>query len=188
MRGTALACCLFVAVASGTASRNDYQNVKKKFDQIERKQVRAGSKIAISAAELNAYVQTELPRVAPPGIRQPVVELHGNDTASGRAMIDFVKLRSAQGKAPNWILRGLLQGEHEVQVTTRVQSAKGSATVYLQKVEVAGIPISGAALDFLVNNYLTPNYPEAKIGKPFQLQYGMERLEVAPGVAYVVMR
>jgi hypothetical protein len=170
------------------ASRTDYLNVQRKFQQIEKKQVKHGSRIPITAQELNAYVEAELPKVAPAGVRRPSVELIGNNTASGAALIDFVKLRSAQGKAPNWIVRKLLEGEHEVEVTARVRSAGGKAVVDVERVEVAGLPISGAALDFLIENYLVPNYPEAKIGKPFDLKYGMERIEVMPGTAYVVMR
>ena len=54
--------------------------------------------------------------------------------------------------------------------------------------EVAGVPISGSALDFLIQNYLRPNYPDAKIGRPFELKYNMDRIEVAPGTAYVYMK
>jgi hypothetical protein len=117
-----------------------------------------------------------------------VVKLDGNDTATGSALIDFVKLRSAQGKPPNWLLRTLLQGEHEVEVTTRVRSGNGSATVDVERVEIEGVPISGAALDFIIENYLLPNYPEAKVGRPFTLAKGVDRIEVHPGVAYVITR
>jgi hypothetical protein len=150
--------------------------------------VRPGSRIAISSQELNAYVAAELPKVAPPGVRRPQVFLHGNNVATGKAMIDFVKLRSAQGKPPGWLLRKLLEGEHEVAVTTRLRSSGGTATVDLEQVEIAGVPISGSALDFLIRNYLQPNYPTAKIGQPFALGYGLDRIEVGRDVAYVVMR
>jgi hypothetical protein len=183
-----LCASLFFLNGLAPASRTDYLSAKRKFTNIEKYQVAAGSRVALTSQEINAYVQTELPQVAPPGIREPKVELQGNNVASGRAMVDFVKLRSAQGKPPGWILRNLLQGEHELAVTTRVRSANGTATVDIQRVEIEGIPISGAALDFLIKNYLIPHYPTAKIGQPIPLKYRMERLEVQPGVAYVVMK
>ena len=179
---------LLLAVSVLLGSRAEYLNVQRKFQQIEKKQVRPGQRVPISAQELNAYVEAELPKVAPPGVRQPVVNLLGNNRASGAALIDFVKLRSAQGKPPSWLIRKLLEGEHEVEVTARVRSAGGKATVDVERVEVAGLPISGGALDFLIQNYLVPNYPEAKIGKPFELKYGMDRIEVTPGTAYVIMK
>jgi hypothetical protein len=187
MRGLSFASALVLAV-SLFATRTDYLSAKQKFQSIEKHKVASGTRVPLTSEELNSYVRAELPNVAPTGIREPVVELHGNNRATGRALIDFVKLRSAQGKPPGWLLRNLLRGEHEVAVTTRLQSSGGSAVVNIEQVEVGGIPVSGSALDFLIDNYVTPNYPDAKIGKPFRLKYGMERLEVAKNVAYVVMK
>lgn len=185
MSRAAICSILLLTVGAAAGSRADYASIRQKFRQIEKQQARGH--VPFTSAELNSYVQTELPKVAPPGIRHPVVELNGSNTATGRALIDFVRLRSAQGKAPNWLLRNLLQGEHEVAVTARVRSADGMATVDLQRVEVAGVPISGGALEFLIDNYLRPHYPDAKIGRPFALKHGIERLEVTPGTAWAVV-
>ncbi|HYP09148.1 MAG TPA: hypothetical protein VER03_23175 [Bryobacteraceae bacterium] len=184
----ALSLAVFAAAGLGAVSRTDYLNAKKKFQAIDKHAVKPGSRVAITASELNAYVQAELPTVAPKGVRSPQVELEGDNTATGRAMIDFVKLRSAGGKQPGWLFRKLFSGEKEVAVTTRITSGGGRATVDLKKVEVAGIPIEGAALDFLVKNYLLPNYPNAKIGRPFALHKRVDRIEVTPAAAYVVTR
>jgi hypothetical protein len=187
------ALALFAVAVVGAAgfagvSRTDYLNAKKKFQAIDKQSMKAGTRVALTSPELNAYVQGELPTVAPQGIRNPVVELHGNNVATGRARIDFLKIRSAQGKPTSWMMRKLLEGERDVAVTTRVTSSNGRATVDLERVEVSGVPISGAALDFLVHNYLIPNYPDAKIGRPFTLHKRVDRIEVTPGVAYVVTK
>ncbi len=180
---------LAIAVtAVSLASRTDYLNVKRKFDAIEKYQTKPGSRVPLPSSELNAYVQTELPSVAPDGIRNPTVELQGNNVATGRALINFVTFQSSRGKTPNWMMRALLDGEHEVAVTARISSGGGQATVYIQRVEISGVPIEGSALDFIIQNYLLPNYPNAKVNKPFDLKYRMDHFEVSPGVAYVVMR
>ena len=187
MRSRAISVAL-VVVSTLAATRTDYLSVKRKFQSIETLQAKPGSRVAISSQELNAYVETELPQVAPAGIRKPHVVLHGGNTATGSALVDFVKLRSAKGQQTNWFMRKLLEGEREVKVTTRIESANGTATVNVQRVEVGGIPIQGAALDFLIKNYLTPNYPEAKIGRPFGLHRSVDHIEVAKGVAYVILK
>ena len=179
----------FVLAVIAFASRAEYLSAQRKFRAIDRKQYRPGATVLISAAELNAYVQAELPQVAPTGIRAPHVELLGDNEATGSAKIDFLKLRSTrEGKQPNWIVRQLLQGEHDVAITTRISSGRGTATVVLQRVEIAGVPITGGALDFLVRNYLIPNYPDAKIGRPFALHSRVERIEVTPQAARVIVR
>ena len=182
-----LAVAIFVSALT-FAARTDYLNAKHKFELIEKQQIKPGARVPLSASELNAYVAAELPQVAPAGIRNPSVELLGNNVASGRALINFLKIQNARGKPPTWIMRTLLDGEHDVAVTARVDSGGGKATVYLQRVEISGIPIEGGALDYLIRDYLLPNYPNAKINQPFDLKYRMDRVEVSPGVAYVVMQ
>ena len=39
---------------------------------------------------------------------------------------------------------------------------------------------AGAVLDFLIANFFLPFYPQAKIGQPFDLNHGIDRLEVTP--------
>jgi hypothetical protein len=154
---------------------------------IEKGKVKPGTIMRFSAQEVKAYLQYELAGDAPPGVRQLDAELHSGNTASGSALVDFVKLRSAQGKAPNWLIERLLSGEHRVSVTVKVESGDGKATVEPVRVEVAGVPVSGAALDFLVQNYLIPNFPTAKVGKPFDLKYGIQQINVSQGTAYVLI-
>jgi hypothetical protein len=174
-------------VVSANAARSDYLSVVSKFNAIEERKTKPGQRIALTSTELNEYVRTELPKVAPQGIRAPSVELVGNNVATGSAKINFLKLKYGK-EQPNWVLRKLLDGERDVTVRAEVRSGAGEATVHLQRVEVGGVPLEGAALDFVMRNYVLPKYPNAKVDRPFYLRYGMERLEVQPGVAYVVMK
>ena len=188
MRPLAFIVALVSLAGFAGVSQKDYLSAKRKFQAIDKQPPKPGTRVTITSAEINAYVQAELPKVAPPGIRDPRVEMQNNNTATGRAIVDFVKLRSAQGKSVSWMMRKLFEGEREVAVTTRIQSGKGQATVDLERVEVSGIAIEGAALDFLIDNYLKPNYPNAKIGRPFALHKHVDRIEVARGVAYIITR
>jgi hypothetical protein len=170
------------------ASRVEYLSIQRKFDAIEQNRVKAGTRVALPASELTAYAQVELPAVAPQGIRNPSVELVGNNVAVGHAVVNFAKLQTASGEAAGFMMSALLAGEREVLVRARIRSAGGSATVILERVEVSGVPLQGAALDFLIDNYLMPRYPDAKINRPFALPYRIDSLQVTPGVAYVVMQ
>jgi len=169
------------------SARSDYASCQRKFDVIETDRLKAGSRVTLSQRELNAYVEQELPKVVPQGVREPKLEL-GAGTATGSALIDFVKLQSAQGKPPGWLMRQLLQGEHPVTVTARIDSAGGRATVNVQSVEIAGITIEGRMLDYLIHNYLLPYYPDAKVGEPFELSHNIERLDVEPARVDVILK
>lgn len=176
---------LLIVPLFAVGTRSDYLSIKQKFQSIEKQKLSPGTRIALPSRELNAYVQAELPRVAPDAIRNPTVDLQAGNVAIGRATINFVKLQNAHGAPPSWLINKLLNGEHQVVITTQVNSRNGYATVELKRLEVDGLGVQGPALDFLIHNYLIPNYPDAKIGTPFKLDYRMDRVEVAPGVAYV---
>ena len=72
--------------------------------------------------------------------------------------------------------------------SVEIQSARGRATVHVTRVEIGGLAVSGASLDFLINTFLLPLYPNAKIDEPFALAHGVDRIEVTPAAARVYMR
>jgi hypothetical protein len=172
---------LWLAAATG-----DYEAVRKKIDLIEADRLAPGHRVELTAAELNAYVAREVAEAVPDGVRDPRVQL-GDRTATATALIDFGKLRRAQGSQPGWLLGKLLDGERPVRVTAAIRSSGGTATVDVQSVEVAGMVIEGRALDFLIDNFLIPRYPDAAIGRPFELGHRIDRLEVQPSAVGVVI-
>ncbi len=178
---------LFILPLLLYSSRAEYSSVQKKFELIEHDRLRPGSKVTLTQRELNAYVAEQVPQVAPEGVRDARIEL-GAGTATGSAVIDFVRLRGAQGKPPGWLMRQLLQGEHPVTVTAQLQSGGGRATVFVQRVEVSGIVVEGRMLDYLIQNYLLPYYPDAKVGEPFALSHRIDRIDVQPARVDVILK
>jgi hypothetical protein len=169
-----------------TTSGADYVSAQQKFALIEADKAPRGSSVFLSAEELNAWVKEEAASAVPGGLRNPKVEL-GEGTAKGYVLVDFLKLRQAKGLKANWFLTTLLSGEKPVQVTARIISGAGRATVDVERVEVSGVTVSGSALDFLIENFLLPLYPDVKIGQPFELSHNIERLDIRPeGVAVVI--
>lgn len=177
--------CLLAPLMLG--SPGDYDSARRKFDLIERDRLKPGSSISLSPRELNAWVAQTIPTVAPEGVRNPKLDL-GSGTATGSALVDFVRIRRAQGKPPNWLMARLLQGEHPVTVTASIESGGGRATVNVDRVEVSGIQIQGEMLDFLIHTFVLPIYPDAKVGEPFELGHHIDRLEVRPAAVAVVIR
>ena len=187
MKRWALLLLLSPLLATPTA---DYLSAKQKFDLIENDKLRPGSRLTLTPRELNAYVETEVGQYAPQGgIREPKLEL-ADGSATGAALVDFLKLRQAAGKPPaGWLMTKLLAGEHPVRVTARIQSGSGRATVDVQSVEISGIVVDGKMLDYLMEHYLFAYFPDAKVGRPFELAHRIDRLEVKPkGVDVVASR
>ena len=175
---------LIAAAWLAGASYSEYDSAKRKFDSIEAGHLPSGARVSLTYSELNAWAVRE----APAGVRNPRVRASARDLAIGSALIDFGKLERSAGRQPGWLMSKLLDGEHPVAVTVRIRSSAGSATVDVQRVEISGLVIDGRTLDFLIQNFLIPMYPDAIVGRPFQLSHRIDRIDVSPAAVTVLLR
>lgn len=175
------------ACVAGTA--NDPVAAFRKVESIERGRTAPGSQIRFTPAELNSWLQAEAKIRVPKGVRDVRLAL-GSSRATAWAMVDFVALRqAATGAPPGWIMQNLFAGERPVTVTARVVSRNGKARVDVERVEVSGVPAEGPALDFLIEHYVKPTFPAAKVAQWFELGYRLDRVAVtSAGVTAVVGR
>lgn len=162
-------------------------SAQHKIDIIESGRATPGAVFVFSVRELNAWVRYKVPTVVPQGVRNPRLEL-GNGTATAYALVNFLKLRNGQGVETNWLISKLIDGEKPVMVNATIQSAHGQATVHLNRVEISGLAVSGSTLDFMIDNFFKPLYPDAKIDEPFELADNVDHLEVHPTEARAVMK
>jgi hypothetical protein len=160
---------------------------QQKFDQISNRKVKRGSVVVLTSAELNAWARWKVPESYPQGVRQPAIEL-GSGTATGSALVDFLKLAQAKGKDVNFLMARLLEGERPLKVWVKLASSGGSATVTLTRVDLSGATIKGSVLEFLIDKVFRPRYPDAKIDQPFDLDFSMDRIDVQPDAVRVFMQ
>ena len=147
-----------------------------------------GSRVPITIPEFNAYLRTEIPLAIGEGVRNARVETSTGNIVRGFADIDFLKVRQAEGEKPGWLMSQLLAGERPVEITVRLTSGSGKCRVDVLRVSVSGVVAEGRTLDFLISNFVLPNFPDAKVGKDFALAYNIDRLEVRPAAVVVVLR
>ena len=183
MKRLALAAAMCLGLAG---SYSEYVSASRKFKLIESERLHR-SHVVLTSGELNAWVKQEIAETFPQGVRESRLVL-ATGGATGSLLIDFGKVRRAQGHPPGWIMSKLLDGERPVEVTVHIRSGGGRATVDVDSVKVSGLVIEGRVLDFLIHYYLLPNYPSAKVGEPFELAHGIDRLDVKPGAVDVVIR
>ena len=170
------------------ASPADYSSVQRKFDLIESGRLKPGSHINLTPGELSAYVEHEVP-AATGGVREPRLNLLRPEVAQATALVNFAEVRRSQGDPPGWLLSHLLDGEHPVRVTARIRSSGGRATVDVLSVEISGVTLDGRTLDFLIQHFLLPLYPDATIGRPFELGDRIEKIDVqSTGVGVLIGR
>lgn len=166
-------------MAASATRESPAKTAEGKLQRIETGRESRGGAVTFSSVELNAYAISRIPVYAPHGVRSAKLELRfGGATATG--MIDFLKLRHATGVETNWIVAQMIQGERPVRVSVHIQSANGWATVFADRVEISGAAVSGVPLDFLIDAFFHPLFPDAKIDTPFRLSYGVDRISISP--------
>jgi hypothetical protein len=176
--------CLALFVTAVGAAYDNYTSAKQKIGLIEADRLRPGTRVTLTYPELESWVARE----APDGVRNPRIQVSSRGTATGSALVDFAKVRRAQGNPPGWLMSKLLEGERPVSVTARIRSSGGVATIDVERVEISGIVIDGSTLDFLIQNVLLPLYPNAAVSRPFELGHRIDRFEVAPTAVAVVIK
>lgn len=183
MRSRAIV-ALFLAVAFPGGGAVDYlRTATRKIDAIKSDRLGAGTRIDLSPRELDAWVQTQVPA----GVRDATLRIDSPGVATGAAIVDLAKVCRSQGFEPGWGLSRLFQGDRPIKVTARIRSSGGSATVDVQRVEVSGLEIDGKTLNLLIQYVLLPLYPDAAVGRPFELGHRIERFDVQPAAVGVVI-
>jgi hypothetical protein len=165
---------------------DDFSSIRRKLDQIEQDRLPRGASVFMSLQELNAFARAQAQAIAPKAVHDVHLEL-GTGGATGSARIDFVELKKIGGGQSNWLLEKFLQGERPVKAIVRIQSRNGEARVDVDRVEVSGIVIQGAGLQFLIQNYVIPQFPDAKVEQWFPLAHHIDRVEVRPSGVTVII-
>jgi hypothetical protein len=182
-----LAAGLLTLAAATATSTADIAH--RKFARIETGKLPAGTRIDLSAAELDAWAADAARLYAPGAARNIRLQLR-DGAATGSMLVDFLKLRrAATGEEPGWLMKNLFAGERQVTVTGRFESRNRHARVDVDRVEVSGVPIEGATLNFLIDNFLRPTFPDVKVDQWFALGFRMDRFTVSPeGVSVYIGR
>jgi hypothetical protein len=124
----------------------------------------AGGRVTVlTDAEINGYF-------AEGGVKWPdgVSDVKLDDqpaVINGSGQVDFDKVTAKNRSSSPWL--ALFTGVHMVRVTAQVAGIKGRATVKVQSVSLDGLEIPRAALEFFVQKYLQPKYPEADLDTVF---------------------
>lgn len=175
---------LILAAATLLSAANPViDRVDNKLNLIDSGRAPRGSVIVFTSAEMNAWARARVPPLYP-GVRDPTITFDFG-TATGSAMIDLLKMR--QGPT-NPLIAKLIEGERPLRMSVQLESSGGRATATLTRLEISGIAVTGAPLDFLVNQFFLKMFPDAKVNQPFDLRDNIDRIELRPDGVRVTIK
>ncbi|MEQ1886611.1 MAG: hypothetical protein ABL967_16220 [Bryobacteraceae bacterium] len=168
------------------AADSNLSRARLKLDAIEAGRIQPGYRVTFTEAEVNAWAADQAARRYD-GISGARIRL-GAGTVNASAMIDFIRMRRAEGAETFPALAQLLEGQRPARLDLRVQSNGGYATISPTRLEISNVALTGGALDFLIEKLVLPLFPDTEVNRPFELREGIERIEVVPGALRVVMK
>ncbi len=178
-----LVCALaLLAQANPAAAR-----AERKLEHIRQNGQRAHpdpTPTVLSEQEINAWFASG--GVALPKGVQHVRFRGSNGTITTTARVDFDKL--TQGARSANPLLALFTGVHDVSGVALASGHGGQGVVHVQAVSLDGMEIPRMALQFFVDRYLKPKYPEVGLDSTFRMPDKIQTATVGEHVLTVVQR
>jgi len=81
--------------------------------------------------------------------------------------VDFDEIRAGQ-KSSNPLL-SVFSGQHDVRVEGDATGSGGQGKVHVREVSIDGFNVPNVALEYFVNKYITPKYPNVGIDSQFNM-------------------
>lgn len=154
--------------SSNGSSHRLAQSMQAKLDHIQENAKLAHpdqTPTVMSEEEINEYLASGRVQI-PKGVKK--VRLQGQ---SGKVdaflTVDFDEFRENQHSANP--LLGLFSGTHDVTVETDAAGSGGQGRVQVRAVTIDGMEVPRMALQYFVEKYITPKYPNVGLDSQFQL-------------------
>jgi hypothetical protein len=162
-----LLCCMCVAAQRGSTHRLA-DSMQRKLNHIEQNAKLAHpdqTPTVMTEEEINDYFAAGRVKL-PQGVKK--VSFQGQSgILTTLATIDFDEIRAGQ-RSSNPLL-SIFSGTHNVRVESDAAANGGVAKVHIRTVSIDGVEVPRMALEYFINKYLKPKYPNVGIDSTFQL-------------------
>lgn len=140
--------------------------------------------VDFSEPEINSFLHYHLDQSPVQGIKRLQVSL-ADQLATIRARVNFdeLSLEKTGGKSTLW--RIILQGEHNLELTTILNTKDGVGQYQVQSAKFDQGEIPKSLLNMLVSKLAAKKIPGVEPDGSFRLPKGIDRIEIKPGRAIV---
>jgi hypothetical protein len=156
------------AAASPDAQHRLSESMQRKLDHINQNAQNNPpdqTPTVMTEEEVNDYLAYGTVKL-PLGVRK--VTLRGQSgVINALVNVDFDEIRGGQ-RSPNPLL-AIFSGRHDVRLDADAAGSGGQGKVHVRNVSIDGVDVPAVALEYFVQKYVTPKYPNVGIDSQFQL-------------------
>jgi hypothetical protein len=133
--------------------------------------------VELTEAEANAFFNEGGVRL-PVGVSKVRLAAHPGQI-DGHAQVDFDQIMQRRGV--NNPLAGMFTGQHDVHAVSDARGANGAGTIHIQSVELDGVQIPQFALEWFLERYVAPRYPNVGMTTSFKLPLHIDSAVIESG-------
>ena len=178
---------LAMADQQSNANHADYRSIQQKLVYLKLNAAKTHpdpKPVELTEAEVNAYFNEGGVKLTK-GVSQ--VHLTSRPgIIDGHAHVDFEPIM--QGRNPNNPLYNLFSGSHDIHVVAEAAGVNGIATIKTQTVELDNVAVPEWALEFFVQRYLTPRYPNVGMTSTFKMPLRIQTARIETGKVVLEQR
>jgi hypothetical protein len=115
--------------------------------------------------EINDYFAAGRVKL-PQGVKKVTFEGHSG-LVTGQTTVDFDEIRAGQHSSNP--LLSIFTGTHNVRIEADAAGANGTGKVHVRGVSIDGIDVPRIALEYFINKYIAPKYPNVGMDSTFPL-------------------
>jgi len=136
--------------------------------------------IRFTELEANSYLAYEFSDTIPSGVSEVRLRFQPG-RVGGSAVVDFDKLKEGLRTPPHPIAEFLLRGVHTIEGDGAASGSGGIGEFRLERVLLDGVELPRVVIDYMIEQYLFPRYPNAPIDRPFRLPYSIDSFRAETG-------
>ena len=167
-----IAAVVLLALAAGAAQSGqhspEFRSFEQKVDYLRAnstKQHPDDKPVNLTESEANAFLNEGGVKL-PAGVSNVRLAARSGEI-DGHAQVDFEQVMQHRGS--NNPLAGMFTGQHDVHLLAGAEGANGVGTVKVRSVELDGTQIPPTMLEWFVERYVTPRYPNIGMNSTFKL-------------------
>lgn len=141
--------------------QNKLDHIRSNGDQAKPDQ----SPTVMTEEEVNDYFAAGRVKL-PQGVKKVTFEGHSG-IVTGQTLVDFEEIRAGQHSSNP--LLSIFTGTHNVRIEADASAAGGQGKVHVRSVSIDGIDVPRIALEYFINKYIAPKYPNVGMDSTFAL-------------------
>ena len=165
----------------------EYRSIQQKLAWLKQNGAKAHpdpKPVELTEPEVNAYFNEGGVKM-PKGVSHLRLSSQGS-LIDGHAQVNFEEIM--QGRGSNNPLYSLFNGTHDVHAKAEGSGVNGVGSIKVQSVDFDGITIPQFALEWFVQHYLAPKYPNVGMTSTFKLPLRIQTATVETGKVRLLQR